>query len=279
MIFDAYHFGAWRERAKELFQKEDEEDAVDFDAEKYQKEEANNAINESWLPISTKYYLFLSGTPFRAISTGEFIEQQIFNWTYSDEQRAKLNWIDSLGENPYLSLPRVIMLTYKIPEEIRSITEDENGYFDLNEFFSTKGSGKNAEFCHKEYVQEWIDFICGKYRGGIYNEIANSNGLRMSAPFSNQYLMQSLKHTFWFLPKVDSCFAMYNLLREEQNSFFEEYNIIIAAGNQAGMGVDAINPVKEAMGMPDPLSTKTITLLDLFKNVLKNSKIWCVFPH
>ena len=99
-----------------------------------------------------------------------------------------------------------------------------------------------------------------KYRGGIYNEIANSNGLRMSAPFSNQYLMQSLKHTFWFLPKVDSCFAMYNLLREEQNSFFEEYNIIIAAGNQAGMGVDAINPVKEAMGMPDPLSTKTITL-------------------
>ena len=55
---DEYHFGAWKERAKELFEKEDEESAVDFDAEKYKKDEANNAINESWLPISTKYYLF-----------------------------------------------------------------------------------------------------------------------------------------------------------------------------------------------------------------------------
>ena len=101
VIFDEYHFGAWKERAKELFEKEDEESAVDFDAEKYQKDEANNAINESWLPISTRYYLFLSGTPFRAINNGEFIEEQIFNWTYSDEQRAKAEWKGS--GNPYLA--------------------------------------------------------------------------------------------------------------------------------------------------------------------------------
>jgi hypothetical protein len=80
------------ERAKELFEKEDEESSVDFDAEKYKKDEASNAINETWLPISTRYYLFLSGTPFRAINNGEFIEEQIFNWTYSDEQRAKAEW-------------------------------------------------------------------------------------------------------------------------------------------------------------------------------------------
>ena len=37
--------------------------------------------------------------------SGEFIEEQIFNWTYSDEQSAKENW---KGENnPYLSLPRI----------------------------------------------------------------------------------------------------------------------------------------------------------------------------
>ena len=33
-----------------------------------------------------------SGTPFKALSTGEFIEEQIFNWTYTDEQRAKQNY-------------------------------------------------------------------------------------------------------------------------------------------------------------------------------------------
>lgn len=37
MIFDEYHFGAWKERAKELFEKEDEENAVEFDAENTRK--------------------------------------------------------------------------------------------------------------------------------------------------------------------------------------------------------------------------------------------------
>ena len=41
------------------------------------------------IPITTDHFLYLSGTPFRAINTGEFIEEQIFNWTYSDEQNAK----------------------------------------------------------------------------------------------------------------------------------------------------------------------------------------------
>jgi hypothetical protein len=42
-----------------------------------------------FLPITTRAYLYLSGTPFKALATGEFIEEQIFNWTYTDEQRAK----------------------------------------------------------------------------------------------------------------------------------------------------------------------------------------------
>ena len=129
-----YHFGAWKEKAKELFEKEDEENEVDFDAEKYQKDEASNAINETWLPISTRYYLFLSGTPFRAINTGEFIEEQIFNWTYSDEQRAKKEWKGS--GNPYLALPRMVMLTYRMPDEIQEVAKQgEFDEFDLNVFF------------------------------------------------------------------------------------------------------------------------------------------------
>ena len=47
VIFDEYHFGAWKERAKELFEKEDEESAVDFDAEKYKKDEANSEIRRA----------------------------------------------------------------------------------------------------------------------------------------------------------------------------------------------------------------------------------------
>ena len=92
VIFDEYHFGAWRDNAKKLFEAEDEDEYDTLDIEDYKKEEADNAFNETILPITTSRYLYLSGTPFRAINSGEFIEDQIYNWTYSDEQRAKENW-------------------------------------------------------------------------------------------------------------------------------------------------------------------------------------------
>ena len=250
VVLDEYHYGAWREGAKELF----ESDAQDF------LNSGLELFDEELMPITTKHYLYLSGTPFRAISTGEFIEQQIYNWTYSDEQKAKKRWNVRMGNNPYKSLPRVVMLTYKLPEEIRTIAEDEYEYFDLNEFFSTSGTGNNATFINKEYVQEWLDFICGNYKGGIYNDVKSLNGQKSATPFSNENLIDTLRHSFWFLPKVDSCYAMENLLLEPQNDFFHDYNIVVAAGNQAGMGVDAIIPVRNAMSTPDPLSTKSITL-------------------
>ena len=119
-----------------------------FDMEHYKQTEADNAYNETFLPITTSYYLFLSGTPFRAINSGEFIEDQIYNWTYSDEQNAKEKWIGS--NNPYLALPRMVMLTYRIPESIRQIAlQGEYNEFDLNYFFSAKGKGSEAKFVNE----------------------------------------------------------------------------------------------------------------------------------
>jgi len=150
VIFDEYHFGAWRENAKKLFENIDEEETASFDPEKYQATEAGDAINETWIDITTKCYLYLSGTPFRALYTGEFLEDQIFNWTYSDEQNAKASWSGE-GDNPYASLPRMVMLTYKVPESITQIAMGgEYDEFDLNEFFKAevkeKGKPETAQF-------------------------------------------------------------------------------------------------------------------------------------
>jgi len=257
VIFDEYHFGAWKERAKELFEKEDEESAVDFDAEKYQKDEANNAINESWLPISTKYYLFLSGTPFRAINNGEFIEEQIFNWTYSDEQRAKAEWKGS--NNPYLALPRMVMLTYRMPDEIQEVAKQgEFDEFDLNLFFSAEGKGESARFKYENEVQKWLDLIRGGYLPASVDDLKLGQDKRPPMPFSDTRLLNVLSHTLWFLPNVASCFAMANLLAQRQNKFYHDYKVIVCAGTAAGIGLDALHPVQANMG--DPLETKTITL-------------------
>lgn len=257
VIFDEYHFGAWKERAKELFEKEDEENAVEFDAEKYQKDEASNAINETWLPISTKYYLFLSGTPFRAINNGEFIEEQIFNWTYSDEQRAKANWKGA--NNPYLSLPRMVMLTYRMPDQIQDVArQGEFDEFDLNLFFAAEGKGDSARFKYENEVQKWLDLIRGAYLPASIDDLKLGQDKRPPMPFSDARLLGLLSHTLWFLPNVASCFAMANLLKQRQNRFYHDYNVIVCAGTGAGIGLDALYPVQISMG--NPLKTKTITL-------------------
>lgn len=259
VVFDEYHFGAWRENAKNLFEKFDEEND-DFDIEKYQKEEAGNAINESFLPITSNHYLYLSGTPFRALNSGEFLEDQIFNWTYSDEQSAKENWLGKAEDNPYVALPKMIMLTYKVPDSITNVATNE-GYdeFDINEFFRAECEEKDkletARFVYEDYVQNWLKMIQGNYMP--------VDGLKLGAerppmPFSDTTLLNVLSHTLWFLPNIASCYAMYNLLKQKQNNFFSDYKIIVCAGTKAGIGLDALAPVLNAMG--DPLKTKTITL-------------------
>ena len=257
VIFDEYHFGAWRENAKKLFENPDEEESADFDVEKYSMEEAGNAYNETFLPITTSYYLFLSGTPFRAINSGEFIEDQIYNWTYSDEQRAKEAWKGS--DNPYLALPRMVMLTYRIPDSIRQIAmQGEFNEFDLNVFFSAKGKGDDARFVYENEVQKWLDLIRGSYLPSNIDDLKLGQDKRPPMPYSDTRLLNVLSHTLWFLPNVASCFAMYNLLQQKQNAFYHDYAINVCAGTKAGIGLDALAPVQHSMG--DPLKTKTITL-------------------
>ena len=275
VIFDEYHFGAWRDNAKKLFESEDEDTLYNSNQnDSKSSEEISNAIDESWLPITTEYYLFLSGTPFRALHSGEFIEEQIFSWTYSDEQKAKENWgkptkinnweisenEPNYGnkENPYAALARMVLMTYKIPDEITSIAQGgEFDEFDLNEFFSAEGKGENAIFKYVEYVQKWLDLIRGSYLPGSVTELKLGTE-KPPLPFSDIRLLENLSHTLWFLPNVASCFAMRNLLLKKQNSFYSNYKIIVCAGIGAGVGVNALPPVLQAM--ENPLKTKTITL-------------------
>lgn len=260
VIFDEYHFGAWRENAAKLFERPNDED-VDFDQERYSREEAGNAVNETFLPITTRCYLFLSGTPFRALNSGEFIEDQIFNWTYSDEQRAKDAWHGP--DNPYLALPRMVLLTYRLPDSIRQIAiQGEFDEFDLNVFFSTRPMEKNkpesARFVYENEVQKWLDLIRGSHLPSNLDDMRLGMDKRPPMPFSDTRLLNVLSHTLWFLPSVASCYAMYNLLQQKQNTFYHDYTINVCAGAKAGVGLDALAPVERSMG--NPLQTKTITL-------------------
>lgn len=257
VILDEYHFGSWRERAKELFLNEDDKQVFE-ENESLNREAGFEEVDfdEDMMPITTNHYLYLSGTPFRAIASGEFIEDQIFNWTYSDEQKAKL---EHKGENnPYACLPRMVLMTYQLPDEIRDIARlGEFDEFDLNVFFSAEGIGNDAKFKYEAEVQKWLNLIRGALQSATIDNL-KMGAKRPPFPFSDIRLLGILSHTFWFLPSVASCHAMFNLMQQRQNSFYQSYDVIIAAGPRAGIGAAALAPVLK--NMADPLKSRTITL-------------------
>ena len=264
IILDEYHFGAWGKNAKEYYNKQDIATRIAEETQKIYAEdaaskkemEARESFDEGLMPLETKHYLYLSGTPFRAIASGEFIEEQIYNWTYSDEQSAKYNWDNSKGANPYLSLPKMVMMTYQLPDKIREIAEGgEFCEFDLNEFFSAD----DETFTNEEYVQKWVDLIHGAYAENVVSDLKLQDK-KPPFPFSDTRLLDYLRHTFWFLPTVASCKAMKKLLEKPVNrKFFGRYKIIVAAGNEAGMGAEAVNPVYASMGNPQEDCTITLS--------------------
>ncbi|MHB8388935.1 MAG: DEAD/DEAH box helicase family protein [Acidobacteriaceae bacterium] len=267
VVFDEYHFGAWRETAKELFEGEDEavakkETKLAYATDLVEVNEDLSVLSEKeteFLPITTKAYLYLSGTPFKALATGEFIEEQIFNWTYTDEQRAKEEFVaKNPGKwNPYGALPQMRLLTYQMPDELLAIASaGEFDEFDLNEFFAASGTGKNAQFKHKSDVQKWLGIIRGSYTPQVAEHL--KTGTRPPFPYSDIRLLPYLQHSFWFLPNVAACHGMANLLAEKHNTFWRDYKVVVAAGTSAGIGLDALPPVRTAIG--SGFETKTITL-------------------
>lgn len=178
--------------------------------------------------ISRSYTLHLSGTPFKAIASGKFSDDQIFNWSYQDEQQAKASWSDPGNSNPYEELPTLNMFTYQmsrmITDEVNQGADLDESHnvdyaFDLNEFFSTDGHGK---FIHETEVRKFLERLTTNKK----------------YPFSTPELRDELKHTFWLVGnRVASAKAMARLLRS--TSAFEDYYIVVAAGHDNGVEEEA----------------------------------------
>jgi hypothetical protein len=173
--------------------------------------------------IKRNFTLHLSGTPFKALANNKFNGDQIFNWSYVDEQEAKMDWDYTTGSNPYENLPTLSLFTYQMSKMIedrvsKGLTLDDNSNvdyaFDLNEFFRVKEDGK---FEYEANVKKFLDNLSsGKF------------------PFATDEHRGELNHTFWLLPRVNSAKALEKLLIS--HPVFGEYKIVLAAGD--GISVD-----------------------------------------
>lgn len=172
------------------------------------------------------------------------------------DDEAMQRTVESVAQ--YAALPRMVMMTYKIPESIQQIAKQgEYDEFDLNVFFSAKGKGRDCRFVYEDYVQKWLDLMRCSYLETTVDEL-KLGAKKPALPFADSRLLNVLQHTLWFLPNVASCYAMANLLADRKNTFYHDYRINVCAGTEAGIGAAALEPVQRSMG--DPLETKTITL-------------------
>src|SRR5699024_7738372 len=205
--------------------------------------------------ITRSHTLHLSGTPFKALASGKFSEEQIFNWTYLDEQTAQQEWNNDAEENPYTQLPTLNLLTYQVSRMVTdrlaigvALEEDAANIdytFDLGEFFSTKNNGF---FTYESDVIRFLDTL-------TTNE---------KYPFSTPELRDEIRHSFWLLDRVDSAKALAKLLRN--HPVFKDYTVVLAAGDGREDDGDieivgkTLDRVHKAIEQAEKSGGKTITL-------------------
>ena len=243
IVCDEYHFGAWRKSSEEFIGATEMGEEGEYDEDWGDKEATT--FDPDACPLKSKRYLMLSGTPFRQLRTGTFLEDQIFNWTYGDEQRAKAEWDESEGKNPYLALPKLTLMTYQMPEELQSIALNKDMAFDLNEFFRAEIVDGVAKFVHENEVDQWLDMIRGQYLP------METGAAKPLLPFKDVNFKELLLHTLWFLPNVASCKAMARLLKSNHNAFYHDYDVYCCAGNEAGIGVKALDLIENVVRHPE----------------------------
>lgn len=208
--------------------------------------------------LNTKFTLHLSGTPFKALASSKFSSKQIYNWSYTDEQFAKNEWPIEAGPNPYAELPKMNIFTYKLSRALEITAEEAkdeaNEYaFDLNEFFRVEKIENEDHFVHEDKVKLFIK---------------NLRNPEYEYPFSSKEYRESLRHTFWLLPRVKACQQMKKLLLEDEyfGKNYTSEDIIVAAGDgdDDTKARTALEAVRQRIGEPGkskhPLETRTITL-------------------
>ena len=268
VVFDEYHFGAWRDTAKELF--EGEEEAVAKKEAKLEYAAGLEDVNEDLSELSEKETEFLPITtkalplPLRHAVQG------------AGHGRVHRGSRSSTGPTPTSSAPRKSSRartpasgtpTARCRRCGCSPIRCRTSWWRSRAPGSSMSSTSTPSSRPRARARRRSSSTRAMCRSGWTSSAAGmrprrwkhlKTGTRPPFPYSDVRLLPYLQHSFWFLPNVAACHAMANLLAEKHNVFWHDYDALVAAGASAGIGLDALPPVRKAIG--SGFDTKTITL-------------------
>lgn len=199
VIFDEVHYGSRTQRAAHIL---------------------NN------LNVSKR--LDLSGTPFRIIEQDDFCAQQVYTYSYLDEQTNKRNEIDVdqnvKSEPVYRQMPDLNISTIEITEsDIQQqrdtfLTDDLD--FSLNALFETR----DGTFIHEDAVDHFLE--------GLTRSGHEARAISVFGKLGSQLGVPPVRHTVWWLNRVDSVSALISKLR--CHPYFSKFELVNASGSGAG---------------------------------------------
>ncbi|MDR4483648.1 MAG: DEAD/DEAH box helicase family protein [Nitrospirales bacterium] len=201
IIFDEVHFGSRTERAKYIIENQ-----------------------ETGIGLKWGKRLDLSGTPFRLIQEDDFCPEQVFTYSYLDEQENKKHEIQADPHNMlspiYRVMPDLDVSTIEITDEdIQTqretfFTDDLD--FSLNELFRVSSS----KFVHSDAVDHFIDGLC--------RQTHDARSISIFGKLADQLGLPTKRHSVWWLSRVDSAKTLAKKLK--RHPYFSNFEIINAAG-------------------------------------------------
>ena len=168
---------------------------------------------ESLAQLTYDRTLYVSGTPLKALMSGEFLDEEIYTWGYADEQRKRLAEKSSGWETElYRWLPEMKFHTFEVTEEAKKLvsaySEDEG--FTMTKMF---GSEDGEKFIDESAVKLFLDQVFGI-------------GVRKD---QSPIRTHAVDHMLFVLPpNVNSATAMSKLLEKRVG---DDYKIINVAGD------------------------------------------------
>lgn len=234
IIFDEVHFGSRTDRARHIID-----------------------------TLKVKYRLDLSGTPFRLIQEDDFCSQQVYTYSYIDEQNNKIEEIKNDPENTnqkiYREMPNLHISTIEITEE--DIQQQRDSFltddldFSLNELFKARGNGS---FIYPDAVEHFLDGLTRSDHGARAVSVFGKLGTQLGCP--------PVRHSVWWLNRVDSINALAKKLAK--HPYFSKFEIINASGTGASEDDDETTVARDKEAIErgiknvanDPTKLGSITL-------------------
>jgi type I site-specific restriction endonuclease len=189
---------------------------------------------ESLAQLNFNKILYVSGTPLKALMSGEFLDEEIYTWGYADEQaKRKAEETAGWSTEVYRWLPVMKFHTFEVSDEAKRLI---SAYTEQEGFTMTKmfGSNDGETFIDESAVKLFLDQVFGigvrKHHSPVRTHAVDHMLLVMP-------------------PSVDSAVAMSMMLEKRVGN---DYKII----NVAGDNVRKLKQVKDLIRHNE----KTITV-------------------